>query len=71
MMRAPSRCELTQLGLRFIDGIGQRPASEWAEPNFLVPGISLEAAKELGERYEQNAIVWCGADAVPDLVLLR
>lgn len=33
--------------------------------------ISLEAAKELGARYEQNAIVWAGADAMPQLILLR
>ncbi|MFZ8986054.1 MAG: DUF3293 domain-containing protein, partial [Steroidobacteraceae bacterium] len=25
----------------------------------------------LGERYGQNAIVWSGADAVPQLVMLR
>ncbi|WP_017232920.1 DUF3293 domain-containing protein [Pandoraea sp. B-6] len=64
--------ELTQLGLRFVDGIGQHSSNEWpGEPSFLVLGISLEAAKDLGERYEQNAIVWAGADAVPQLILLR
>jgi hypothetical protein len=26
---------------------------------------------DLGTRFEQNAIVWAGADAVPRLVLLR
>lgn len=63
--------ELTALGLRFLPGVGRHPSGDWAEPSFLVHGISLEAAKELGNRYEQNAIVWCGADAVPELVLLR
>ncbi|CAG9239484.1 conserved hypothetical protein [Paraburkholderia caribensis] len=63
--------ELRQLGLKFVDGIGQHPTDRWGEPSFLVLGISLEAAKALGERYEQNAIVWCGVDAVPELVLLR
>jgi hypothetical protein len=63
--------ELTQLGVRFIDGIGKHPASEWAEPSFLALGLSLETAKELGTRYEQSAIVWAGRDAVPQLVLLR
>lgn len=64
--------ELTKLGLRFVDGIGQHPSGEWpGEPSFLVLGMSLEAAKELGARYDQNAIVWCGRDAVPQLVLLR
>jgi len=36
-----------------------------------VPGLSLEASKSLGARFEQNAIVWSGADAVPQLILLR
>lgn len=64
--------ELTQLSLRFFDGIGQHPSNAWpGEPSFLVLGISLESARGLGERYEQNAIVWAGADAVPQLVLLR
>ena len=31
----------------------------------------LAAAKALGLRYQQNAIVWAGADAVPTLILLR
>lgn len=65
-------CELTGLGVRFIDGIGQHPSGEWpGEPSFLALGLSLEAAKKLGSQYEQNAIIWIGADAVPQLVLLR
>jgi len=63
--------ELTTRGLRFVNGVGRHPESDWAEPSLLVLGISLEAAKRLGVRYEQNAIVWCGASAVPELVLLR
>ena len=63
--------ELTRIGVKFIGGIGQHPASEWAEPSFLVLGLSLEAARELGSRYEQNAVIWAGRDAVPQLVLLR
>jgi hypothetical protein len=64
--------ELRELGFNFIDGIGQHPSGEWpGEPSFLVLGISLETAKELGKRYGQNAIIWAGANAVPQLVLLR
>ncbi|MBY4728612.1 DUF3293 domain-containing protein [Burkholderia sp. AU33647] len=63
--------ELTALGLPYFDGVGRHPSSDWAEPSLLVSGISVEAAKRLGMQYEQNAIIWCGADAVPMLVLLR
>ena len=64
--------ELRQQGLAFIGGIGQHPSNNWpGEPSFLVLGLSLQAAKALGTRHEQNAIIWCGADAVPTLVLLR
>jgi hypothetical protein len=64
-----------ELGLRslsFIAGEGKHPEGDWpGEPSFLVFGLSLEAAKTLGKKLEQNAIVWCGSDAVPQLVLLR
>jgi len=64
--------ELRGRSLMFLEGVGQHPSGDWpGEPSFLVMGLSLEAAKTLGNSFEQNAIVWCGADAVPNLVLLR
>ncbi len=64
--------QLKRRGRRFLDGIGQHPSNEWAgEPSFLIFGLALEAAKTLGMQWEQNAIIWCGADAVPRLILLR
>jgi len=63
---------LQQRGLAFIDGIGQHPSNEWpGEASFLVLGLGLDDAKALGTQFGQNAIVWSGADAVPQLVLLR
>jgi len=49
-------------------GIGED--EQHAEDSFLVLGIGLKEAKLLGKKYEQNAIVWAGEDAVPQLVLL-
>lgn len=64
--------ELRQRSLIFIDGIGQHPSNERpGEPSFLVLGLELAAAKTLGVKYEQNAIIWTGSDAVPQLILLR
>lgn len=58
--------------LSFITGEGKHPVGAWpGEPSFLVFGLSLEAARTLGKKFEQNAIVWCGPDAIPQLVLLR
>jgi len=64
--------DLRQRSLHFIEATGQHPSNQWpGEPSFLVFGLSREAAKMLGARLEQNAILWCGTDAVPELVLLR
>ena len=68
--------ELKGRSLRFIDGMGLDSQSEetqkWpGEASFLVLGLSLEASRALGRKHEQNALIWCGKDAVPQLVLLR
>ena len=64
--------ELRRRRLTLLEGIGEHPTGDWpGEPSYLALGLSLEAAKSLGQRYEQNAIVWCGADGVPQLVLLK
>jgi hypothetical protein len=64
--------ELTRRGLEFVEGVGQHPSGNWpGEPSFLVFGLEIEAAKSLGQSLEQNAIIWCGADCVPDLILLK
>jgi hypothetical protein len=62
------------LGLALLPGVSRDgdPASSWpGEESVAVLGISRDAASELGHRYQQNAIVWAGSDAVPELILLR
>lgn len=64
--------ELAAAGYRLVEGAGEDPEGRWpAEQSYLVLGMALEAAREAGRRYGQNAIVWVGADAVPELLLLR
>ena len=59
-------------GWRFLEGAGRHPSNGWpAEPSALVFGLPLQASRALGQRHAQNALVWCGPDAVPQLVLLR
>ena len=48
------------------------PAGEWpAEASFLVLGIDSATAGIIGRKFNQNAIVYVGTDAIPRLVLLR
>lgn len=64
--------ELQTRSLTFLDGKGLHPSNMWpAEPSFLVMGLSLEASKILGIKFQQNAILWCDKDGIPQLVLLR
>ncbi len=64
--------DLKETGFVFEEGWGEDPSGRWKkEPSFLVLGISLEAAKALGVKYEQNAIIWADQVAYPELVLLR
>jgi hypothetical protein len=55
-----------------VEGLGQHPINSWeGEESFLVLGISLAKASEVGRKYDQNAIVWIDTDAIPQLILLR
>ncbi len=64
--------EIGQGSLTGVEGIGQHPSNQWpGEASYLIFGLTLDAAKTLGTRLEQNAIVWCGPDAIPQLQLLR
>ena len=64
--------ELSRRSLVFLSSIGQHPSNEWpGEESFLVFGLTLEAAKVLATQFEQNAFIWSGADATPQLILLR
>ena len=58
--------------LALVDGVGEDPSGLWpGEPSLLALGLDAAAARALGERFEQNAILASGPDAVPRLVLLR
>ena len=64
--------ELKRRSLTYFPGMGADSKGQYpGESSFLVLDISLETSKVLGRAYEQNAVVWCGPDAVPTLILLR
>ena len=66
--------DVQTMGLALLPGVGRDgdPVSGWpGEESIAVFGISRDAACELGQRYQQHAIVWADAAAVPELVFLR
>jgi hypothetical protein len=63
--------QLTQSGYPFLQGFGQHPTNQWpAESSWLVLGITLEEASKIAKSYQQNAILFCANDAIPQLILL-
>jgi hypothetical protein len=66
------RAELSRKGRVVLPGIGQHPTGAWpGEPSYLVLGLTRAAAQALGRQFQQNAIIWAGANTVPELILLR
>jgi hypothetical protein len=64
--------KLQELGLKAIEGSGSEEGTEWpAEKSYFALGLALETAKAIGNHFDQDAIVWVGPDAVPQLILLR
>jgi drug/metabolite transporter (DMT)-like permease len=63
--------ELEARGYSVVAGVGESTDGVWsAEPSVLVPGLSRAETLELAARWRQNAVVWCGDDCVPQLLLL-
>ena len=68
--QARMAAELRKLRYPLIDAIGESPDGAWSEDSIVILGLDRAAATAIGRRYGQIAMVWSGADAVPELVLL-
>ena len=62
---------LEEMGIPFYLGEGSSPDGQWREPSLLALGIEKAAAEALAVQFGQNAFVYCGPDATPELVLMR
>lgn len=63
---------VAEAGYRFWPGLGVDPSGKWpGEPSAFVLGMDLATACSFGADFRQNAIVWIGETAVPELVMLR
>jgi hypothetical protein len=70
--RSQLAARLQELGLHGIEGSGSEEGTEWpAEKSYFALGLALEPAKAIGIHFDQDAIVWVGSDAEPQLILLR
>lgn len=59
-----------RMGYESIPGMGVDPAGKWpGEASALILGLERTEAVRLGRTYAQNAIVWCGEDAIPQLLM--
>ena len=59
-------------GLKCMAGEGSEAGTDWpAEKSCFALGLGSSNAIEVGRLYSQDAIVWVGESAVPELVLLR
>ena len=64
--------KLQEMGVKAIESSGSEVGTEWpAEKSYFAFGLALEPAKAIGAHFRQDAIVWVGPDATPQLVLLR
>lgn len=64
--------DVQERGFRYLPGKGLSTSKQWkSEQSLLVLGMGKSDASAMGREYMQNAIVWCGSDAVPELVILR
>ena len=66
------RADLQRAGWAWLNGQALDPDGEWpAEDSVLVLGMNLHTARAWGQQWQQNAVLHCNAQAVPQLVLLR
>lgn len=64
--------EVSSMGYSFLEGYGGDAAGEWPkEDSICILGLSFDSACNLGNKFLQNAIVYCEKDAIPKVVVLR
>lgn len=59
------RCDYVLGAGKCVDDAGS------GELSFLLLGIDQKTATKLGQKFGQNAIVWCASNALPQLLLLK
>ena len=64
--------QLQQAGWNWLRALAAHPNNGWpAEPGCFIQSMEAATACEWGRQFAQNAIICCGLDTIPRLVLLR
>tara|TARA_B100000029_G_C17087344_1_gene782858 strand:+ start:101 stop:565 length:465 start_codon:yes stop_codon:yes gene_type:complete len=64
--------DLSKKSVMVLEGVGQDSKKKWLpEKSVLVLGLTMGDARDIGNKFRQNAFVWADADAVPRLILIR
>ena len=72
LAHAQLAARLQSLGVDVIEGSGSEEGTAWpAERSYFALGLTLELAQSVGTQFDQDALVWVGANAIPQLILLR
>lgn len=55
--------------LTYCRGFGRDPTGEWAgEEHLVVFDADIDTASQFAQEFEQNAVLWCGPSAIPELL---
>jgi hypothetical protein len=61
--------EISEFGLKMITGRGVAQSGDWPpEESIIVLGCDEKTSITLGQRYQQNAVVFSGKNAIPQLI---
>jgi hypothetical protein len=64
--------DLDSSGYQYVDGVGVGKLGDWpGEESVFILDVSEADAIYLGKKYQQNAIVLVGSEAIPVLILLQ
>ena len=63
--------EVESMQIQFASMIGHCIHGQWkSEKGLFLLGVSLDQAKQLGRKFNQNAIVFVGKDCIPEIYVI-
>lgn len=63
--------QLLTLGLPYLDTVSSDQQGDWLEYGVLILGIDLIKAREIGQKYEQNALIYMQLNSAPEVIWIQ